>query len=89
MVIMPLVFVANTFVASDRLPGPLRNFAEWNPVSALAQAVRQAFGNTGALPAPNAWPLRNAVLYTLLSVVAILIVFIPLSVREFNRAASR
>jgi ABC-2 type transport system permease protein len=64
--IFPMTFIANTFVRSDLLPGPLRTFAEWNPVSSLAQAVREAFGNTGSLPHPDAWSLDNPVAYTLL-----------------------
>ncbi|NNJ47850.1 MAG: ABC transporter permease, partial [Acidimicrobiia bacterium] len=41
LVIFPLTFIANTFVPSENLPGVLRPFAEWNPVSALTQAVRE------------------------------------------------
>jgi ABC-2 type transport system permease protein len=89
MFIMPMVFIANTYVASDNLPGPLRTFAEWNPVSALAQAVRELFGNTGSLPVADAWPLQNPVLYTLISILVILMVFVPLSVRQFGKAAAR
>ncbi|MDH3500574.1 MAG: ABC transporter permease, partial [Acidimicrobiia bacterium] len=44
MVIFPLTFVANTFVPSENLPGILRTFAEWNPVSAVTQAARELFG---------------------------------------------
>ena len=87
MFIFPMTFVANTFVRSDFLPGPLRTFADWNPVSAVAQAVREAFGNTGSLPEPQVWSLRNPVLYTLIWVTIILAVFVPLSVRQYNRAA--
>ena len=57
MFIFPLTFVANTFVRSDLLPGPLKTFAEWNPVSSVSQAVREAFGNTGSLPRPDVWSL--------------------------------
>ncbi len=89
MVIMPLTFVANTFVASDALPGPLQTFAEWNPVSAVAQAVRESFGNTGSLPTPDAWSLANPVLYTLISVAVILAIFVPLSIRQYKKAAAR
>jgi ABC-2 type transport system permease protein len=88
MVIFPLTFIANTFVVADSLPGVLQTFAEWNPVSAVAQAVREAFGNTGSLPEPTVWPLANPVLYTLIWVAVILAVFIPLSVRQYKRAAS-
>jgi ABC transporter DrrB family efflux protein len=89
MFIFPLTFVANTFVRQDLLPGPLRTFAEWNPVSAVAQAVREAFGNTGTLPEPDVWSLANPVAYTLIWVVIILAVFIPLSVRQYRKATSR
>jgi ABC-2 type transport system permease protein len=89
MFIFPLTFIANTFVRSDFLPGPLKTFAEWNPVSSVAQAVREAFGNTGNLPRPHVWSLDNPVLYTLIWVAAILAIFIPLSVRQYKRAASR
>jgi ABC-2 type transport system permease protein len=88
MFIMPMTFIANTFVRSDLLPGPLQTFAEWNPVSSAAQAVREAFGNTGSLPEPEVWSLANPVAYTLICVGVILAIFIPLSIREYKRAAS-
>jgi ABC transporter DrrB family efflux protein len=89
MFIFPLTFIANTFVRSDFLPGPLRTFANWNPVSSVAQAVREAFGNTGNLPRPNVWSLDHPVLYTLIWVAVILAIFVPLSVRQYKRSASR
>jgi len=89
MFIFPLTFVANTFVRQDLLPGPLRTFAEWNPVSAVAQAVREAFGNTGSLPEPDVWSLAHPVAYTVIWVGIILAVFVPLSVRQYRKAASR
>jgi len=88
MFIFPLTFIANTFVRYDFLPGPLQTFAEWNPVSAVAQGAREAFGNTGNLPEPGVWSLANPVLYTLIWVGVILAIFIPLSVRQYKRAAS-
>ena len=89
MFIFPMSFVANTFVRSDLLPAPLKAFAEWNPVSSAAQAVREAFGNTGSLPEPGVWSLANPVAYTLIWVAIILAVFVPLSVRQYKKAASR
>jgi ABC-2 type transport system permease protein len=89
MFIFPLTFVANTFVVQTALPGPLRTFAEWNPVSAVAQATREAFGNTGTLPEPDVWSLAHPVAYTFIWVAIILAIFIPLSVRQYRKAASR
>jgi ABC-2 type transport system permease protein len=89
MFIFPMTFIANTFVRQDLLPGPLRTFAEWNPVSAVAQGVREAFGNTGSLPEPDVWSLANPVAYTIIWVGIILAVFVPLSVRQYRKAATR
>jgi ABC transporter DrrB family efflux protein len=87
--IFPLTFIANTFVVPTNMPAALRTFAEWNPVSAVAQAVREAFGNTGTLPEPDVWSLANPWAYSLIWVVIILSIFIPLSVRQYRKAAAR
>ncbi len=90
IVIFPITFVANTFVPSENLPTVLRTFAEWNPVSAVAQAARELFGNTSPVaPPPRVWSLQHPVLYTLIWVAIILAVFVPLSVQQYKRAASR
>jgi ABC-2 type transport system permease protein len=90
IVIFPLTFIANTFVSSDRLPGPLRTVAEWNPVSAVTQAARELFGNTSPLTPPaKAWPMEHAILASLLWAMIILAVFVPLAVRQYKRATSR
>ncbi|MFV1962548.1 MAG: ABC transporter permease [Acidimicrobiia bacterium] len=87
MVIFPLTFVANTFVPAENLAGPLRTFAEWNPVSAVTHASRGLFGNIPpGTPEPTAWPLQNAVFYTLIWVVIIIAIFAPLAVRRYKRA---
>jgi ABC-2 type transport system permease protein len=90
VVIFPLTFIANTFVPSETLPGPLQTVAEWNPVSAVTQAARELFGNTDpAFPAPETWALQHPVLYSLLWVVVILLVFVPLSVRAYKRSVTK
>jgi ABC transporter DrrB family efflux protein len=89
MFIMPATFISNAFVRADLLPGPLKTFAEWNPVSSAAQAAREAFGNTGSLPVPDAWSLQNPYLYTLIWVGIILAIFVPLSIRQYKKSAGR
>ncbi|MDQ1643162.1 MAG: type transport system permease protein [Actinomycetota bacterium] len=90
MVIFPLTFIANTFVPTNNLPGPLKTFADWNPISALTQSARELFGNTSpALPPPHVWSMQHPVVYTLIWVAIILAVFIPLSIRQYKSAASR
>jgi ABC-2 type transport system permease protein len=59
-------------------------------VSALTHATRDLFGNTPAeFPPPDVWSLQNPVLYTLIWVVIILVIFVPLSIRQYKLAASR
>jgi ABC-2 type transport system permease protein len=88
MFIFPMTFIANTFVDSAKLPGPLRVFAEWNPVSSVAQSVREAFGNTLAAPA-DAWSLQHPVAYSLIWIGIILAIFVPLSTRQYQKSAAR
>ena len=90
MVIFPLTFIADTFVPAQNLPTVLRVFADWNPVSSLARAARQLFGNLPeGLPVSQAWSLQHPILYTLIWVVVILAIFVPLSTRQYKRASSK
>ncbi len=90
MVIFPLTFIANTFVPVENLPTILRVFAEWNPISALTQAVRELFGNIPlGTPDPTAWPLQHPVMYSLIWAVVIIAIFAPLAVRRYQKAVKR
>ena len=90
VVLFPLTFIANTFVDTERLPTPLRVFAEWNPVSAVTQATRELFGNVDpSLPRPDALPLRYPVVTSLAWIAVLLLLFIPMAVRLYRRAVSR
>ncbi|CCH86440.1 ABC-type polysaccharide/polyol phosphate export systems, permease component [Modestobacter italicus] len=90
IVIFPITFVASTFVPLETFPTVLRRFAEWNPVSTVAQGARELFGNIPAgVPEPGVWSLQHPLAYSLLWAALILAVFVPLSVRKYLRTASR
>lgn len=90
IIIFPLTFVSNAFVPLDSLPDGVRTFAEWNPVSTVTQASRELFGNTGGRAVESdAWSMQNPALYTVIWVVIIVVVFVPLSVRQYRIASSR
>jgi len=90
IIIFPLTFIANTFVPTNNFPPVLKAFADWNPVSSVTLAARELFGNTSpALPPPDVWPLQHPVVYSLIWIVAILLIFVPLSVRKYESAAGR
>jgi ABC-2 type transport system permease protein len=85
--IFPITFIASTFVPTSTLPEPLKTFAEWNPTSSLANALRDLFGNPGGVPpADGAWPLQHPALYTLLWAVAIVAICAPIAVRQYQRS---
>ena len=85
MVVFPLTFVATTFVPLDGLPAGLRSFAEYNPVSCWAAAVRTLFGNPTATPADAGWPLSHPVLSSVLWCAALLAIVVPLTLRAYRR----
>lgn len=90
--IMPFTFVANTFVPTQGMPPWLRVIANWNPTSTVVAACRQLFGGLGHLTAAGAggpWPLLHPVLASVIWCVALIAVFLPLSVWRFRWAMSR
>jgi len=90
ILIFPFTFIANTFVTTTKFPTVLKAIANWNPVSAVTQAAREHFGNTSPkLPPVHTWPIEHAVVYTLIWSAGLIAIFVPLSVRQYRKAASR
>lgn len=73
----PLVFASSAFVPVESMPGWLQVFAEHQPVSVTASAVR-------ALVLGG--PTTSYVLQSLAWCAAILLVFVPLAVARFRKA---
>jgi ABC transporter DrrB family efflux protein len=85
--IFPITFVASTFVPTGTLPGGLRQFAEWNPVTALAGALRHLFENPGGVAQPGSpWPLQHPILYTAIWAVGIVVICAPVAMRLYQRS---
>ena len=84
--IFPITFLSNAFARPEGMPGWLRFLAEWNPISALVQAMRELWGNDGLpLDADAAWPMQNPVLATVIWSVGLSAILAPLAIRAFNR----
>ncbi|MEY9848031.1 ABC-2 type transport system permease protein [Streptacidiphilus sp. BW17] len=84
VLVFPLSMVTNVFVTTGGMPGWLRFLADWNPISAVAAAARQLFGNAVPLQPGDPWPLQHPIPATLAWVALLLAVFFPLAVRKFN-----
>jgi ABC transporter DrrB family efflux protein len=76
-VLAPLVFASSAFVPVSTMPGWLQAFAEHQPVSVTASAVR-------ALVLGG--PTTSVVIQSLAWSVGILVVFAPIAVRLYRRA---
>jgi ABC transporter DrrB family efflux protein len=83
--IFPITFLSNAFARPEGMPDWLRFLAEWNPISALVQAMRELWGNDGLPIGPNAaWPMQNPVIATILWSVGLSAVLAPMAIRAFN-----
>jgi ABC transporter DrrB family efflux protein len=93
IVLFPVTFIASTFVPLTSLPGILRTFATWNPITTMSEAGRHLFGNLPADPKlrniSDAWSIQHPVAYTLIWTGILLVIFVPLAKRQYARAAAR
>ena len=87
-VLFPITFLANTFAPTEPMPRWLRVVAEWNPVSSLAQAMRELWGNGPAAPPDAQLPLHHPVLATVLWSLAMTALIAPFALRAYARRTS-
>lgn len=83
VLVWPIGFLSNVFVAPETMPAWLAPIAEWNPISATATASRQLFGNPTGIT--EGWFSDNAVLMAVAWPLVITLVFVPLSARAYRR----
>lgn len=86
--LFPVVFVSNAFVPTQSMPEPLKTVAEWNPVTAVAAAARELFGNPNPFAAEATFPAQHPVLLTVIYSLAIIVVAATLCTRRM-RAVGR
>ena len=84
-VLFPITFLANTFAPTEPMQKWLRVIAEWNPVSSLAQAMRELWGNGPPAPPDAQLPLHHPVLATVLYSLALTAIFAPFALRAYAR----
>jgi ABC transporter DrrB family efflux protein len=84
-IMFPLTFVANTFAPTRDMPAWLRVIAEWNPVSSLAQACRDLWGNGDPALSDAAFPLQHPVIASVVWSIVLTLVFAPLAMAAFRR----
>lgn len=83
ILVWPVLFLSNTFVAPETMPGWLGAISEWNPLSATVAATRELFGNPEW--GGGSWAARNALALATAWPLVIFAVFFPLCVRRYRR----
>jgi ABC-2 type transport system permease protein len=76
-VLMPPTFASNIFVQPRTMPGWLQAFVKVNPISHIADATRDLMNNTGGA----------GVVWSLVAIVAITLVFAPLTLHLYGKQA--
>src|SRR5580693_2130942 len=84
IIFLPLTFISSAFVPIQGMPGWLQPVAEWNPMSSLAAASRQLFGNPNPAATVHAWPAQHPELAVICWSVGMLLVFAPLAVHLYR-----
>ena len=84
--LFPLTFASSAFVPVASMPSWLQGFAKHQPITVLSDALRGLFHVNPALTtADTRWALIQSVGW----IVAILAVFVPLSVMQYRRSTAR
>jgi ABC-2 type transport system permease protein len=86
---LPLTFCSNAFVPTQGMPTALRDFANWNPMSAIAAACRNLFGGGNPAATVQAWPMQHPELAVLVWSVGLISVFAPAAVIMYKRKVLR
>jgi ABC-2 type transport system permease protein len=76
-VLMPPTFASNIFVQPRTMPGWLQAFVRVNPISHIADATRDLMNNTGGA----------GVVWSLVAIVAITLVFAPVTLHLYGKQA--
>lgn len=80
VLVFPLTFASSAFVPTDGMPGPLRAFADNQPVTQVINAIRALLSGT---------PLGNHAWMAVIWCAGILLVTVPVAGILFRRKASR
>lgn len=84
-IVLPLSFLAGTFVPIEGMAAVPRFIGEWDPISTLVAAIRNVAQGTEAT---GSWPLEHPIIGMVLWCVLIMGVCIPLALRRFRTTSA-
>ncbi len=83
IIILPLTFMAGTFVPIAGMDAVPRAIAEWDPISALVATVRTL--TTPGFHSAGSWQLDHPQVAMVLWCLVLMAICVPLALRRFNR----
>ncbi|MDS1271661.1 ABC transporter permease [Lipingzhangella sp. LS1_29] len=87
LVVYPLAFplsvLSTTFLAPQSMPDWLVPIAEWSPISAVVEAVRELFGNPTV--GGESWAAQHPLFLAVAAPLALVAVCAPLAIYRFRR----
>ncbi|MFZ0044026.1 MAG: ABC transporter permease [Solirubrobacteraceae bacterium] len=86
IIILPLTFMAGTFVPIAGMDAVPRAIAQWDPISALVATVRSL--TTPGFHSTGSWQLDHPEIAMIFWCLLILAICVPLALRRFNRTLS-
>lgn len=84
-IVLPLSFLAGTFVPIQGMAAVPRFIGEWDPISTLVAAIRNVAQGTEST---GSWPLEHPIIGMVLWCVLIMGVCIPLALRRFRTTSA-
>ncbi|CAB4913329.1 unannotated protein [freshwater metagenome] len=84
-IVLPLSFLAGTFVPIEGMAAVPRFIGEWDPLSTVVAAIRQVSQGTEAT---GSWPLEHPVIGMVLWCTLIIGVCVPLALRRFRTTSA-
>ena len=83
-IVLPLSFLAGTFVPIEGMKLVPRVIGEWDPLSSIVAAIRQVTQGTRST---GSWPLEHPVVSMIGWCLLIIVVCVPLALRRFRTTA--
>ena len=86
----PVTFLSNAFISTSTLPDWLQPIADWNPFSSVVLALRDLWGNSpDAIARGDGFPADHPILLSVFYIIAMLAIFVPLSISKYRKAAGK
>jgi ABC-2 type transport system permease protein len=88
VILFPMTFLANTFVPTQGMDKVVQTLANYNPISAVVAALRDLFGNPGAVADNAPWVLQHPAVTAVAWSLGILAITVPLAIHRYQRVTT-